>query len=90
MPPVARCLTTSRFLNHRSEPHRSRRRNEKMTMPTNSDSGSPQQESRFHTYSSHVIPWYIRVMWIVFWIFAISYVVANFLPAIQTELLAPP
>lgn len=61
-----------------------------MTMTTKTESGTPEQESRFHTYASHVIPWYIRVMWLVFWIFAISYVVANFLPALQSELLSPP
>lgn len=63
----------------------------KMTiMTTKTEASTPEQESRFHTYSSHVIPWYIRVMWLVFWIFAIGYVIANFLPALQTELLAPP
>lgn len=51
---------------------------------------APEQELRYHTYVSHVIPWYVRLIWLVFWIFAIGYVVAYFLPAIQTELLTPP
>ena len=59
-------------------------------MSTTPEPGTPEQESRFHTYASHVIPWYIRVMWLVFWVFAISYAISDFLPAIQTELLAPP
>ena len=59
-------------------------------MTTNSEKGSPEQESRFHTYSSHVIPWYVRLIWLFFWIFAIGYVVLYFLPAFQTELLSPP
>ncbi len=59
-----------------------------MTMPT--ESGPPEQELRYHTYVSHVIPWYVRLIWVVFWIFAIGYVVVNFLPALQTELLTPP
>lgn len=54
------------------------------------DTGGAEQEMRFHTYTSHVIPWYVRLIWLVFWIFAIGYAVANFLPAIQTELLTPP
>jgi uncharacterized membrane protein YagU involved in acid resistance len=54
------------------------------------ESASAEQESRYHTYASHVIPWYVRVIWLFFWVFAIGYVVAYFLPAIQTELLTPP
>ncbi len=59
-------------------------------MTTNTEPGSPEQESRFHTYSSHVIPWYVRFIWLIFWAFAIGYVIANFLPSLQTELLTPP
>lgn len=59
-----------------------------MTPPP--DPTAPVRDSQYHTYSSHVIPWYVRLMWLLFWIFAISYVVKNFLPAIQTELLSPP
>ena len=59
-------------------------------MSAKTEAGTPQQELKFHTYVSHVIPWYVRVMWLVFWIFAISYAVANFLPAIQRELVSPP
>ena len=59
-------------------------------MTTKIDQGTAEQELKYHTYVSHVIPWYVRLMWVVFWIFAIGYVVANFLPAIQKELLSPP
>lgn len=58
-----------------------------MTTP---NSGSPEQDLQYHTYSSSVIPWYVRLIWVVFWIFAAAYVIRNFLPAIQTELLTPP
>jgi hypothetical protein len=54
------------------------------------ESGTPDQELRYHTYAGHVIPWYVRLIWVVFWIFAIGYVIKYFLPAIQTELLTPP
>jgi gamma-glutamylcysteine synthetase len=53
-------------------------------------STTPEQDLQQHTYVSHVIPWYVRLMWLVFWIFAAAYVIRNFLPAIQTELLTPP
>ncbi|HET6425182.1 MAG TPA: hypothetical protein VFG20_15955 [Planctomycetaceae bacterium] len=51
---------------------------------------TPEQDLQQHTYLSNVIPWYVRLMWLVFWIFAAAYVIRNFLPAIQTELLTPP
>lgn len=59
-------------------------------MPTTTESGAPEQEIRYHTYVGNAIPWYVRLIWLLFWIFAIGYVVANFLPALQTELLTPP
>lgn len=59
-------------------------------MSTDPDSGAPENEAKFHTYSSHTIPWYVRLIWVIFWIFAIGYVVQNFLPAIQRDLLTPP
>jgi hypothetical protein len=66
-----------------------RKSSETNRMSTHSDSGAPEKESQFHTYSSHIIPWYVRLIWVIFWIFAITYVVQNFLPAIQRELLTP-
>lgn len=51
---------------------------------------SPDKELTYHTYVSSTIPWYVRLFWVVFWVFAAFYVIRNFLPAIQTELLTPP
>jgi hypothetical protein len=59
-------------------------------MTTAPDPGTPEQESQFLTYASHVIPWYVRLIWLFFWVFAIGYSISYFLPAIQTELLTPP
>lgn len=59
-------------------------------LPATADAKPAEQELRYHTYVSHVIPWYVRLIWLVFWIFAIGYIVTNFLPAIQRELLTPP
>jgi hypothetical protein len=54
------------------------------------EKNTPDDELNYHTYSSHVIPWYVRLMWLIFWIFAIGYAISYFLPAIQSELLSPP
>jgi len=53
-------------------------------------SGTPENELQYHTYVSNTIPWYVRLIWVVFWVFAAAYVIQNFLPAIQTELITPP
>ncbi|GIX05554.1 MAG: hypothetical protein KatS3mg114_1423 [Planctomycetaceae bacterium] len=59
-----------------------------MTNPASD--GRPEQELSYHRYAGNVIPWYVRLMWLVFWIFALAYWVRNLLPALQTELLTPP
>ena len=48
---------------------------------------SPESEGRFHAYSSNDIPWYVRAIWIGFWIFAVTYTIRFLLPAMQLELL---
>ena len=59
-------------------------------MSSNPEPGTPEQELQYHTYVGHVIPWYVRLIWVLFWIFAIGYAISYFLPALQTELLTPP
>ncbi len=49
-----------------------------------------EQESIFLQYTGNAIPWYVRLIWIIFWCGAIAYVVTWYLPALQSELLAPP
>lgn len=63
----------------------------------NTDSSQPsgetakaEQEHRFHHYTGNDIPWYVRLIWILFWIFAIYYAVRYFLPMIQVEMVTPP
>lgn len=53
-------------------------------------SASPTAEGRFHNYQSSRIPWYVRLIWLCFWIFAITYTVRYLFPGLQSELLAPP
>lgn len=49
-----------------------------------------EQENRHHGYSTNTIPWYVRLIWVVFWIFVIAYGIKYFIPAIQREMLVPP
>lgn len=57
---------------------------------TPSDEVSPIAENRFHNYRSSRIPWYVRAIWLGFWIFAVYYVVTYLFPGLQAELLSPP
>jgi hypothetical protein len=51
---------------------------------------SPADEGRHHTYVGTAIPWYVRLMWIAFWVLAITYVISYLLPALKRELITPP
>ena len=54
------------------------------------DPNSASAEHRFHTYVSARIPWYVRLIWILFWIFAAVYIVQYLFPDLQREILNPP
>ena len=47
-------------------------------------------EGRFHNYIGSRIPWYVRLVWIMFWVFAVVYVIRYLFPNLQTEILNPP
>jgi hypothetical protein len=49
-----------------------------------------EEESRHHDYTGRAIPWAVRLIWVLFWMFTIYYVVSFLLPALRTELLSPP
>jgi hypothetical protein len=51
---------------------------------------SPLQEARYHNYSGNSIPWYVRMIWVLFWVGATAYVFNELLPALQLELISPP
>ncbi|HBH54535.1 MAG TPA: hypothetical protein DDY91_21850 [Planctomycetaceae bacterium] len=57
---------------------------------TEAELPTPVEEGRYHTYVGHVIPWYVRVAWILFWIGSAAYVLRYLLPALQRELGNPP
>ena len=59
-------------------------------MPDPTNSSAPQAENRFHDYVGNAIPWYVRAIWIGFWIFAVTYTIRYLLPAMQTELIQRP
>ena len=60
-----------------------------MTPPNESQSRTPEDtsaavENRFHTYVGNRIPWYVRLIWVCFWIFAIYYTITYLFPDLQT------
>ena len=51
---------------------------------------SAEAEGVFHDYVGNRIPWYIRLIWLFFWIFVIYYTIRYMFPAIQVELFERP
>ena len=47
---------------------------------------SVESENQFHMYRGNEIPWYVRLMWLGFWILTAVYAIQYMFPAIQTEL----
>jgi hypothetical protein len=51
------------------------------------DKTSIETDTQYHHYTGNRIPWYVRVIWLGFWIFAIAYTIRYLFPAIRTELI---
>ncbi len=47
---------------------------------------SAEAEHQYHHYTGNRIPWYVRAMWLFFWVFAVVYTIRFLFPAIQVEL----
>lgn len=47
---------------------------------------TPDGDQRFHDYVGNEIPWYVRAIWIGFWIFAVAYTIVYLFPALRVEL----
>jgi hypothetical protein len=47
-------------------------------------------EHTHHHYVGNHIPWYVHLIWVLFWCFAIYYVLSYLLPSLQVETLSPP
>jgi hypothetical protein len=41
---------------------------------------SAQEERKYHTYVTHRIPWYVRLMWVCFWVGMIWYLIQYAIP----------
>jgi hypothetical protein len=50
----------------------------------------PDVEHRHHDYTGNEIPWYVRAIWIGFWIFTFYYTIQYLFPALQAELFQRP
>ncbi len=59
------------------------------TTSTPVEDPSARDEQLYHHYTGNQIPWYVRLIWLLFWIFVIYYSVKYFLPAVQTEMISP-
>ena len=59
------------------------------TLP-GAEQASAEKEHQFHHYTGNRIPWYVRLMWLLFWIFAIYYTLTFLFPALRIELTSPP
>jgi hypothetical protein len=55
-----------------------------------SEPTTPENDQRFHDYVGNAIPWYVRVIWIGFWIFAVAYTILYVFPALRVELFQQP
>lgn len=49
-----------------------------------------EQESRYRNYTGNRIPWFVHLLWICFWTFAVYYTLKYFVPTLHHELLTPP
>ena len=54
------------------------------------DESTAESEHRFHHYSGNRIPWYVRAIWLLFWIFAVYYALQYLFPALRFELTSRP
>jgi hypothetical protein len=54
------------------------------------EAASADFEHRYHHYRGNRIPWYVRLIWLGFWVMATYYVVQYLFPALQVEMTSPP
>jgi type VI protein secretion system component VasF len=60
------------------------------SQPQPADDAPAEVEHQFHHYTGNRIPWYVRLLWILFWIFAVYYTLTYLFPALRIELTTPP
>lgn len=55
-------------------------------MSAGADAGLAERERQFHRYASNHIPWWVRAMWICYWIGAIYYTTRYLVPMVRAYL----
>ncbi|MFO0914312.1 MAG: hypothetical protein U0795_15235 [Pirellulales bacterium] len=55
---------------------------------TDIENTSAEVENQNHRYLGNDIPWYVRLIWIGFWVFVVYYTLAYLFPAVQRELFS--
>ena len=50
---------------------------------TETHGSTPEEENKYHTYTTHRIDWFVRFMWICFWIALVWYIVSFAIPSIK-------
>jgi len=50
----------------------------------------PETEGQHHRYRGSRIPWFVHLLWLSFWLFALTYIMVWLFPSMRTELLSPP
>ena len=54
-------------------------------MDTPPDS-SVKSENQYHDYRTNKIPWFVRLLWVLFWIICAIYVARHLIPDLRVEL----
>jgi hypothetical protein len=54
------------------------------------DESAADVEHQYHNYTGNRIPWYVRLIWLLFWIGAVYYTLQYLFPALRVELTNPP
>ena len=52
--------------------------------------GSPMEENKYHNYVTNAIPWYVHLLWLIFWVCSIAYLIYFMFPTMKQELITPP
>ena len=50
----------------------------------------PETEHQHHHYTGNRIPWYVHLLWITYWVFAITFVIRYLFPELPIEMISPP
>jgi hypothetical protein len=65
--------------------------NDSITSPNGQgEQTTAEAEHKFHSYSNNRIPWFVRLMWVGFFVFAICYVIAFLVPELPAKFLHSP